>query len=531
MQSLFQYRIPSSRLLLLCALLLAAACGSPEGEVRSLRIGNSAEPATLDPHRAEGVPARNIQRDLFEGLLRETADGGYEPGVAESWSVSSDGLEYRFLLRPDARWSNGDPVTAADFVFSFRRAADPATGGIVAETLYPIRNAKAVISGRKPVEELGVSSEGDRLLRIRLEAPTAYFPYLLTHPSTFPVHPPSVGDDERWTRPGRLISNGAYSLQDWRVQAAITLVANPHYWEADKVEVRRVQYLPIEDANAELARFAAGELDITYGVPPGRIDRLREQYPRELRISPWFGTYYLGINVNRPPLDDVRLRRALALAIDRSVLAQDVLGAGESPAYHWIPPLPGYASPIPEWAHWSVQQRIEHARELIAAVGGETLPSIEILYNNRDRDQRIVAAIASMWQENLGLQTRLRNEEWKVYMQSRRQLATTEIFRSGWIGDYPDPHAFAEILSSSHGMNDTGWNNPDYDRLLQQASITVDASKRNHLLRSAEAIVLQELPIIPLYHYSKARLVSERVRGYNAHPLDHHYSRRYRWSD
>ncbi|MDX1442325.1 MAG: peptide ABC transporter substrate-binding protein [Gammaproteobacteria bacterium] len=516
-------------LVFLCGFLLAC---EPAGEQpRTLRIGNAAEPATLDPHTAHGVPARNIQRDLFEGLLRETADGGYEPGVAERWTVSPNGLKYTFHLRDDARWSNGDPVTAGDFVFSFRRAASPGTGGVVAETLFPISNARAVLRGEQPPEALGVSASGPRELVIELHRPAGYFLHLLTHPSTFPVHAESLREHSDWTRPGKLVSNGAYQLVDWRVQSAITLEKNPHYWDVDNVAIERVQFLPVEDLNAELSRFAAGELDITYGVPIGRLNRLRQEYADELRVAPWFGTYYLGINTTRPPLDDVRLRKALTLAIDRDVLARDVVGGGETAAYHWVPPLPDYRSPAPEWATWSQARRETEARKLVAELDSAVPARIQLLYNTRDRDQRVVTAVAAMWRRVLGIETELRNEEWKVYLQSRRQLDRTETFRSGWIGDYPDPYAFAELLHSTHGMNEFGWNNPRYDALLTEAASAGSESRRHELLRQAEEILLAELPLIPLFHYSKARLVSDEVGGYASNPLDHHYSRNYFWKE
>lgn len=514
---------------LLAAILLG--CDSSPDTPRTLRIGNGAEPATLDPHRAEGVPARNIQRDLFEGLLREAPEGGYEPGVAKRWTISDDRQAYTFELRPDARWSNGDPVTASDFVFSFRRAVDPRTAGVLAESLFPIRNAREVIAGKLPTSALGVHATADGRLVIELEQPTSYFLQLLAHPSTFPVHPPSVMASEDWTKPGKMVSNGAYQLEEWRVQSAITLTPNPHYWQRDAVSIKRVQYLPIEDMNAELARFNAGELDITYGVPTGRLDRLRRKYPQALRVAPWFGTYFLGINTTDPRLKDVRLRKALALAIDRSILARDVLGGGETPAYTWVPPISGYSSAVPEWAQWSQQRREREAQRLLAESGGEQPLRIELLYNTRDRDQRVVTAVAAMWRRVLGVETVLRNEEWKVYLDSRRQLEETEVFRSGWIGDYADPYAFAEILHSTHGMNEFGWRNSRYDALLHAAATAGTPRQRYQLLREAETIVLAELPVIPLFHYSKARLVSERVGGYHSNPLDHHYTRNLFWRD
>lgn len=510
--------------------LFTAACNAPPQDVRVLRIGNHAEPSSLDPHRSEDVPARNIQRDLFEGLVSEAPDGEIVAGVARHWSVSDDGLTWMFSLRPDARWSNGDPLTAEDFVFSFRRAVTPQTAGITSETLLPIRNAAAIIRGDAPPETLGVSAPDPLTLRIDLEVPTHYFLGVLTHPSTFPVHPGTVrAAGDHWAREGTLVSNGAYRLKEWRVQSHIELERNPWYHDARHVAIERVDYLPIEDQRAELARFEAGDLHITYGVPPGRIDWLRANYPGALKLHPWFGVYYIGLNTTRPPLDDVRVRRALSLAIDRDVLARDVAGSGETSAYAWIPAIGNYEPAPPEWSAWPMDERLAEACRLLAdaGYGAETPLHVELLYNTRDRDQRIVTAVASMWRQ-IGVATALRNEEWKVYLQSRRQLDRTQAFRSGWIGEYPDPNSFAEILHSEHGMNEFGWDNPRYDELLRKATRATPLH-RLELFAAAEREILADVPLIPLFHYAKARLVSPAVGGYRGNLMDHHQTRHLYW--
>ncbi len=514
------------------ALLFLAACGDAPEAVRVLRIGNQAEPASLDPHRSEGVPARNIQRDLFEGLIAETPQGALEGGVAESWSVSDDGLEWTFRLRDEARWSNGDPVTAYDFVFSFRRAVTPATGGIVSETLLPIKNAAAILRGDAAPETLGVSAPGPRTLVVELEAPTPYFLAMLTHPSTFPVHPETVRANEHWARPGTLVSNGAYRLVEWQVNSHILLEKNPYYRDAANVAIERVAWLPIEDQRSELARFTAGDVHITYSVPPGRIDWLRENHGVALKVHPWFGVYYLGLNTTRPPLDDVRVRRALSMVIDRELLASEIVATGETPAFGWIPPIGDYVPPQPDWAAWPMEKRYAAAQALLADAGfGPDNPvRVELLYNTRDRDRRVVTAVAAMWKQQLGVETRLRNEEWKVYLQTRQQLDRTQAFRSGWIGEYPDPNSFAEILHSEHGMNEFGWHNPHYDALLEQAARTRDAKARMELFVEAAREVNAGVPLIPLFRYAKARLVAPVVGGYTGNLMDHHYTRHLFWT-
>lgn len=506
------------------------ACTVGEEETRTLRIGNHAEPGSLDPHRSEGVPARNIQRDLFEGLVSQDAAGNLVPGAAERWETSGDGLRWTFHLRRDARWSNGNPVTAEDFVFSLRRAVSPDTNGIVSETLLPIRNAGAILRGGLDPQALGVTATGDFELVIDLEAPTPYLAGIFTHPSTFPVHAASIRTGENRARPGTLVSNGAYRLIEWRVHSHITLERNPYYRRAEDIAIQRVQYLPIEDERAELARFEAGDIHITYGVPAGRLEWLQANYPKSLHVHPWFGIYYLGLNTSRPPLDDARVRRALSLAVDRDVLAFEIAGSGETPAYNWIPAVAGYESKTPEWAQGSREEQVARARELLRAAGfREGKPRVELLYSTRDRDRRIVTAIASMWKTALGIETVLRNQEWKVYLQTRRRLDSTQVFRSGWIGEYPDPNTFAEILHSEHRMNEFGWRNPRYDALLKKAAHTGDMYERYALFAHAEELIQQDVPLIPLFHYAKARLVSPKVTGYQGNFMDHHFTKHYAW--
>lgn len=521
---------------LLCCVLLPAAllvaCAPMDDPARTLRIGNQAEPASLDPHRSEGVPARNIQRDLFEGLVSEGPDGELAPGVAIRWEISDDGLTWTFFLREDARWSNGAALTAGDFVYSLRRAVTPDTGGIVSETLLPLKNAAEIMRGTEPQGTLGVRAQDSHTLIVELAAPTPYLAAIFTHPSTFPVYLPAVrAAPDSWTRPGKLVSNGAYRLRDWRVNAFVALERNPYFHDADNVAIERVEYLPIEDERAELARFEAGDLHITYGVPPARLDWLRREHPQQLRVHEWFGVYYLGVNTTRPPLDDASVRRALSLAIDRDLLVR-LAGSGETPAYTWIPAAGDYVPPQPDWATQPYAQRVQEGRALLTAAGYDRQRPLraELLYNTRDRDKRIMTAIATMWRQQLGVQATLNNQEWKIYLQTRRQLDRTQVFRSGWIGEYPDANTFAEILHSAHAMNEFGWHNRAYDALLERAR-SAPPAERVGLFEQAERIVQADTPLIPLFHYAKARLVADTVAGYAGNRMDHHYSRYLSWKD
>lgn len=511
---------------------IGGASGRELAAVQVLRRGNGAEPETLDPHRAESVTASNVLRDLYEGLVTEAPDGRLVPGAARRWTVSVDGLVYTFELHPDGRWSNGDPVTAADFEYGLRRSADPATLSKYSAILAPIANATAVIAGELPPEALGVRAVDAHTLEIRLDAPTPYFLGLLTHASTYPVHRPTVGAHGlRFARPGTLVGNGAYRLVEWSMQSHIRAERNAHYRDDASTVIDEVWYLAIENADAELSRYRAGALDMTGSVPARQIGWLRRHLPDELHIAPYLGSYVFGYNMTRPPFaGNLALRRALALAIDREILTARISGAGEIPAWTWVPPVTGYAPPQPEWAGWTPAQRHAEARRLYAEAGYSARQPLRVtlLYNTDNNHRRLTAAIAAMWREVLGVQTTLANQEWQVFLQTRRERIDTEVFRYAWIGDYDDPYTFAEILHSQHGINDMGYGNPHYDALLGRAAREADPALRMALLAEAERVMLDDQPLIPVYFYVSKKLVKPWVDGYAANILDHHHTRHLR---
>lgn len=495
-----------------------------------LHRGNSSEPETLDPHRGEGVPTSHVLRDLFEGLVTTAPDGTLIPGAAAAWEISEDGIVYTFHLRADARWSNGDPVTAEDFAYSLRRSADPATGSRYGQILSPIRNAVEVVAGEMPPESLGVRAIDAATLEITLAAPTPYFLGLLTHQTTYPVHRFSVeAHGDRFPRPGNLVSNGAYQLSEWVVQSHVTLDRNPHYWDDENTRIDRVIFYPIEDQSTEMNRYRAGELDWTYELPNRQFRWIRENLSDELVVSPWIGSYYFGFNLDRPPFqDNPELREALSLAVDREVITEQVTGVGELPAYSWVPPgVRDYAlQPLP-YSAWTQEQRNERARELYATAGyGPDNPlRVELRYNTQENHRIISTAIASMWREVLGVETSLLNEEFRVFLQNRREGRVTEVFRAGWIGDYNDANTFAEIMHSNHGMNDTGYSNQDYDRLVDAAAVEVDATRRRAMLEEAERILLADHAIVPVYFYVTKRLIKPYVGGWESNIMDYHLTR------
>ncbi len=509
--------------------VIGGASGQERAPRQVLRKGNGAEPESLDPHRTESVAAANIERDLFEGLVLETEDGELVPGAARSWESSADGLTHVFHMQPGARWSNGDPLTARDFEYSLRRSCDPATLNSYSSILFPILNAEAVVNGRLPPTALGVRALDDATLEIRLSGPTPYFLGLLTHSSAYPVHRASVERyGTKFARPGTLVSNGAYRLEEWVIQSHIRLVRNPQYRDDARTGIDEVWYYPIENDDAEVNRYRADELDLTEGVPFRQIRWLRANLPGELHIAPYLGTYYFGFNNTRPPFkDNLPLRLALSMAVDRDILTRRVMGTGEQPAYGFVPPVAHYTGQRPAWADWTQEQRNAEARRLYREAGySQQHPlEVEVLYNTDQNHKRIAGALAAMWKQTLGVRTKLLNQEWKVFLENRKQRVITQVFRSGWIGDYNDAYTFSQLLHSKNGQNDPGYASPAYDALLDQAAATADPARRRALLEAAERQLLADQPLIPLYFYASKRLVKPWVGGYRANLMDHHHSK------
>ncbi|MBA3562455.1 MAG: peptide ABC transporter substrate-binding protein [Gammaproteobacteria bacterium] len=495
-----------------------------------LHRGNGNEPESLDPHASRTDSAATILRDLFEGLVTFDAAGALAPGVAESWKVSPDGMTYRFTLRPDARWSNGTPVTPQEFAYSFRRLVDPATAAQYAQMLEPIVNARRIISGDLPPGELGVEARDDRTLIVRLESPTPYLLGIFTHPSTFPVHPPNLEAHGRdFARPGKLISNGAFRLTGWVVGSHVTAERNPHYRDNGSNAIDEVQFHHIVEQASEFKRYRAGELDFTYTVPPGQFDWIEENLGNQLHISPALNVYFYGFNLTRPPFEDeLALRKALSMAVDREQITGKILGRGEIPAFGWVPPgIHDYEPQSFAYADWDRERRLEEARRLYAEAGySEENPArFELRYNTGSDHERIAVAIQSMWKEALGAEATLVNEEFRVLIQNMREKKVTEMFRSSWIGDYDDAYTFAQVLGSRFGLNMTGYHDPAYDRLLAEAATETDLARRREILEEAERVMLADHPVMPIYFYVNKSLVKPRVRGWQDNIMNYHYSR------
>jgi oligopeptide transport system substrate-binding protein len=514
--------------------LLAGGCSrepqSPaDAAARILVRGGGPEPDSLDPQKARGFEAQTILRDLCEGLTTLDKNAAVAPGVASSWSVGPDGLTYRFALRPDARWSNGDRVTAADFVAGLMRLVDPATASAYAQYIDVVANASDIIAGRKPPDSLGVAAPDDSTLIITLATPAPYLPTLLSHPSTCPVHRPTLTlHPEGSTRAGTMVSNGAFVLKEWVPGAYVLATRNRHYWNDAATRLEGVKYLLIADENAELARYRGGELQVTFVVPRGQFDWIRAHLGGQLHVSPQLTTYYYGFNLKRAPFkDNPGLRRALSLVIDREKLTRLVLRVGELPAYGWVPPgIAGYTSQSFNYRGQPMAARIAEAQRLYREAGysaGKPL-AFELRYNSGEVHTKLAIAVASMWKEALGADVRLTQVEFKSLLQDIDR-GDVEMFRSSWVGDYDDPYSFAQVLKSDFGVNLPHYSSPRYDALLHSAAQQEDALARSALLEEAERVMLSDHPLLPLYFYVNKHLVKPEVQGWYDNVMNVVYSK------
>ncbi len=496
---------------------------------RTLRRGNGPEPDSLDPQRARTDASLNVIRDLFEGLTAVGADGKPVPAAAESWTMAPDGREYRFRLRPGLRWSNGDPLLARDFVAGMRRLVDPATASQYAQILEPVINAAAIVRGERPVSALGVDAPDDRTVVVRLVNPAPYLLALMCHPSTFPAHTASLpAQGERFAQPGRLIGNGAFVLEEWVVGSHIAVRRNKNYWDDAHTRLEHVRFVHVNDPSSEFRLYRAGQIDVTYVVPQQQYGWIREHLAGELRISPQLSTYYYGFNLTRAPFkDQPGLRRALSLVIDRERLTAAVTGVGETPAYGWVPRgIADYTPQQFDYASRPYQDRVREARELYREAGySEARPlEVEIRYNTGEAHNRIAVAIAAMWKETLGVESKLYAEEFRALLASIQARTETEVFRSSWIGDFDDAYTFAQQLQSDFGINLTGYSNPRYDALLAEAIRQPDTAQRRALLEEAERVMLADHPLLPIYFYVNKHLIKPQVHGWSDNAVNIQYS-------
>jgi oligopeptide transport system substrate-binding protein len=512
--------------------LLLVACGErevPEAATNTLERGLPSDPETLDPHKARSTQAADVLRDLGEGLVAYSPTGELVPAAAASWDISEDGLTYTFHLRDTLSWSNGEPVTANHFVAGMRRLVNPATAAFYAQSLVSLENADGIIAGDIPVSMLGAEARDDRTLVLRLAQRTPYLLSLLSHPSTFPVHPGSLEEHgDGFARPGRLVTNGAYRLDAWIPGSLLSLKRNEHYWNNAGTAIDAVNYHVIVNNGAELNRYRAGDLHITSTVPADSFAQVRDEYPDELRIAPYLGIYYYGFNLTKPPFrDNLPLREALSMAIDRDELTASVTGRGEQPAYSWVPP--GVDSYTPAHVGFSTldkeeREQLARARYEEAGYDEDNPLEVEIRYNTSDLHRKVAVAVQSMWREVLGVEATLINEEFQVLLANMRDAEITQVFRSSWTGDYNDAHTFLSVLQRDNPANLPRYSSDQYEELMERAASQVDPERRQIYLEEAERAMLSDHPVIPLYIFVSKHLVSPEVAGWGDNVLDYHYS-------
>jgi oligopeptide transport system substrate-binding protein len=516
----------------LAAVLGACSAGGNrvvQGDVDGvLHFGNGTEPQAIDPHITTGIPEYHIQQALFEGLVvKSPATLAPEPGVAESWEVSADGLVYRFHLRADARWSDGVPLTAEDFRWSWWRALQPALGNEYAYMMSPIVNAEAYASGKlTDFSQVGVRVVDPRTLEVRLTTATPFFLQLLDHHSYYPVprhaiekYGTATDRFTDWTRPGNLVGNGPFRLTEWKLNRHVRVEKNLQYWDATTVRLNAVVFYPTENLATEERMFRSGQLHYTNEIPVDKIPAYLHDQPGLIRLAPYLGTYYYSLNVKRPGLDDVRVRRALSMAVDRQTLVATVLKGVNPAAWAMTPPdTLGYQPPK------LFDFDPAAARQLLAEAGypdGRGLPKIEILYNTSEQHRKVAVALQQMWKQHLNIDVGMVNQEWKVYLDSRNRRDYT-ITRASWIGDYVDPDAFLGLWVTGSGNNKTGWSSAVYDELLLRKipAMKTQAERFAGFLQ-AESILMQEMPVLPLYTYATKHLVSPSVRGMPPNIMDY----------
>ncbi len=520
-------------ILFVCLTLFS--CVQGESNVESgnrqqiLHFGNGTEIQGLDPHVVTGIAEHHVVQTLFEGLVfKDSQTLEIEPAAAASWEISKDGRIYTFTMRDDARWSNGDPVTAYDFEWSWWRALQPSLGSQYVFMYFPIKNAEAFFKQEiSDFSQVGIKALDAKTFRVELKNPTPYFLQLLDHYSTFPVHQATIkkfgkpGDSyTQWTRPENIVTNGPFLMNSWRLNKRLVVERNEDYWGAEDVRLNKIVFHPIDSEIVEERMFRANQLHWTDQVAIDRAPWYRKNAPERMRIKPYVGTYLYRVNNKLPHLSDVRVRKALAMTVDRDTLMDTVLNNFFTPSYAITPPgLLGYQPPK------TFEYNPDRARELLAEAGypkGEGFPEMELQYNSSDQHRKIATAIQQMWNKELNIQVRLQNKDWKVYLDDEA-TGNFEISRGGWIGDYVDPNTFLDMWVGGSGVNRTGWNDPKYDELiLEVAPRAKTREERFAAFRQAEELMMKDMPFIPIYTYSSHHFVHPSVKGMHVNVMNYH---------
>ena len=515
--------------------LIFSSCSAPSNVERAieeqvLHFGLGAEPQYLDPHLATSVAAHNILSALLEGLVSEDPKTLQPlPGVAESWQISSDKKRYLFQLRKDALWHNGDSVTAHDFVYSYKRILNPDLGAKYASMLHVLKNAKIYHSGEKVWEEadVGVTAINDYSLELILENQTPYFLELLNHYAWFPVHPPTIEKFDafarigtKWTKPENFIGNGPFKLSEHKSNSVIEASVAETYWDRNQTRLSAIKFYPIETADTEERAFRTGYLHVTQTVSSDRIEFLKQNHPEWIHFEPYLGTYYYRFNLEKPPFDDVRVRKALSLSVNRDLLVEKVLKGGQLPAYCFTPPNTGGFT-AKEGYGYNPRKAKQLLDSYLKEKGMDELPPFELSYNTSEGHKKVAEALQAMWKKALGIEIQLLNMEWKVFL-STISNGDYSIARAGWIGDYVDANTFLHLWRTGDGNNLTGWSNADYDLSLQLAEQSLEPLERFTHFQKCEDLLADEVPILPLYFYVQVSLRHPTVKGWYPTLLNHH---------
>ncbi|HWG70493.1 MAG TPA: peptide ABC transporter substrate-binding protein [Steroidobacteraceae bacterium] len=501
--------------------------------VRMLRRGLPGEPRTLDPQLADDTFSFPVLRDLYEGLTAEDRNGRIVPGVAESWTVDTTGTVYTFVLRPNAKWSDGAPIVAMDFVRGLRRAVDPRTASGSSALLTVIKGASDIIAGNKKVVALGVTATNENSVQIELEHPAPFVLQILSQPIAAPAR---VQTDAASAMAGSgekpKISNGAYVLINRVPGSFIDLAKNPKYWDKSNVSIERVRYVNTESEATEIRKYVAGEIDMTSTIPAPDLDRVTQKYGAEIQASPILGTLYLGLNVSGPPLRDSRdLRQALSMTVDREMISTHII-LGVTPAYSFVANgVRGYKPPAYAWSKWSRERQLTYAQTLYERAGySKKRPlHLKLYFNTGESIQRIMIAIATNWEQNLGVDVDLVSDEFRVFLAGRKDRSRWDVIRLGWYADYDDPASFLDVFSRDNSQNDPGYMSSDFNNLIDAARREPNSDVRMSLLQSSEEVLLNDYPIIPVYFYTARRLVKPNLGGAEITPLHHTYSKHLYW--
>jgi oligopeptide transport system substrate-binding protein len=516
--------------------MIANAAEVPTGtklaERQILNIGIGAEAPTLDPQKAEDNVSARVLYDLFEGLTVENEKGEIVPGIASNWDISKNSLVYTFHIRPNAKFSDGSLITAEDAVFSYRRLVDPKTAATYAEFISMIKNAKDINNGKAKIESLGIKALNNNTVEITLEKPTPYFLKVVAFQNLAIVNKENVEKfGDQFTQPNNLISSGAYKLNYWKIGDKITTKRNDKYWNNSKTVINEINYYPISDVNTELQMYQTGQIDSTWDIPSDKFQELKKTFGNQLHAKPFLSTYYISLNNNVAPLkDNIKLRQALSMAIDRKVLAEKVTGRGEIPSYDIVPfGIADYKQQSYPWERLTPEKRIQEAQRLYKEAGysKEKPLRISYSYNTNVLHKKVAIAIASMWEQNLGIKLSLTNQEWKVFLTERTEGKYIAA-RDGWQADYNDAATFLELFQSTHPQNHPKYKNPKYDELIKKASTELNNEKRKKFFEEASSIMMNDYPVISLYTYVTTHLVKPYVGGFSgANPLDHAYSKNF----